>query len=104
MTNNTSTQPEAGRAASKAQHSPVAPAQPHAPGGGTKQALVVGLLSREGGASCKDLASATGWLPHTTRAALTGLRQKGYCIERTQREDRSSVYRITAAAHQDQAA
>ena len=36
-----------------------------------------------------DLIGATGWLPHTTRAALTGLRQKGYCIERTQREDRS---------------
>ena len=28
--------------------------------------------------------TATGWLPHTTRAALTGLRKKGHVIEREQ--------------------
>ena len=70
----------------------------------TKKALIIAMLSREDGATLDDLIGATGWLPHTTRAALTGLRQKGYCIERTQREDRSSVYRITAAARQEQAA
>jgi len=26
--------------------------------------------------------AATGWLPHTTRAALTGLRKKGHAIAR----------------------
>ena len=34
------------------------------------------------GASLNDMVEVTGWLPHTTRAALTGLRHKGYAIER----------------------
>jgi hypothetical protein len=66
----------------------------------TKKSLIIAMLSREEGAALDDLISATGWLPHTTRAALTGLRQKGYLIERTPRENRTSVYRMTAAAHQ----
>src|SRR5688500_16859285 len=36
---------------------------------GTKRALVIALLSREQGTSLNDLTTATGWLPHTTRAA-----------------------------------
>lgn len=35
-----------------------------------------------GGASLDELAGATGWLPHTTRAALTGLRKKGHAHTR----------------------
>jgi hypothetical protein len=35
------------------------------------------------------------WLPHTTRAALTGLRKRGYAIERTRREDKTTRYRAT---------
>ena len=94
MTNNANISPEA---ASKAQHSSTAPAQPHAPRDGTKQALVVGLLSRQGGASLNDLASATGWLPHTTRAALTGLRKRGFAIQRTAGEGGTSLYQSEAA-------
>ena len=52
----------------------------------TKRAQIIAMLSREEGASLDDLMAATGWLPHTTRAALSGLRQKGYCLDRTQRE------------------
>lgn len=44
---------------------------------GTKAALLIDLLSREGGATLGDLTAATSWLPHTVRAALTGLRKKG---------------------------
>ena len=40
--------------------------------------------------------AATGWLPHTTRAALTGLRKRGYAIERSAGEG-GSVYRIATA-------
>jgi hypothetical protein len=29
-----------------------------------------------------DLVAATNWLPHTARAALTGLRKKGHTIIR----------------------
>ena len=54
-----------------------APAKPQ-----TKAAQVEALLSREGGASLGDLCKTTGWLPHTARAFLTGLRKKGRAIER----------------------
>jgi len=62
---------------------------------GSKQALVLSMLQRKGGASLADLVSATGWLPHTTRAALTGLRKRGYVLERSRPEEgNSSVYRV----------
>jgi hypothetical protein len=48
----------------------------------TKAAQVEALLSRVGGASLNDLCQTTGWLPHTARAFLTGLRKKGRAIER----------------------
>jgi hypothetical protein len=63
------------------------------PGTGTKQALVIKMLSEKSGATLDALVAATGWLPHTTRAALTGLRQRGFSIERA-REGEASVYRI----------
>jgi hypothetical protein len=40
------------------------------------------------------LVKATGWLPHTTRAALTGLRKRGFLIERVRDEGKGSLYRI----------
>ncbi len=41
--------------------------------------------------------TATGWLEHTTRAALTGLRRRGYTLSLARRErDGASVYRISA--------
>ena len=59
---------------------------------------MIALLSREQGASIDDLTTATGWLPHTTRAALTGLRQSGYAITRTRAEDNRTIYRLAPAA------
>jgi hypothetical protein len=64
---------------------------------GTKQALVLTLVSREGGASLEELVGATGWLPHTTRAALTGLRKRGHNVIRA-KVDGASRYCIAAAA------
>jgi hypothetical protein len=69
-----------------------------APRAGTKQALLVRMLSKEQGVTLDILIGATGWLPHTTRAALTGLRKKGYVIERIRGEgEKSSAYRIVTA-------
>ncbi|BBI21800.1 hypothetical protein EKJ_26470 [Qipengyuania flava] len=48
----------------------------------TKTEKVVELLKRSKGASLEELTKATGWLPHTTRAAMTGLRKKGHTVER----------------------
>lgn len=66
-------------------------------GGQTKTAMVLGLLRREQGATLDELVAATGWLPHTTRAALTGLRKKGHGIDRGKRDD-ATCYRVMAAA------
>ncbi len=65
------------------------------PRAGTKQARLVDLLNGDHGASITDLTEALGWQPHTVRAALTGLRKRGYEIERRV-EDSASRYRIIA--------
>jgi Protein of unknown function (DUF3489) len=80
------------------------------PRGGTKLAQVVELLQQDRGASIDELIVLTGWLPHTTRAALTGLRKRGFvtAIDRSDKE-RGSIYRVersptaedSAAAHSD---
>ncbi len=62
----------------------------------TKSAAVLTLLKREQGATLAELADATGWQPHTTRAMLTGLRKKGYAIERGKRDD-ATVYCLPVA-------
>ena len=59
----------------------------------TKAAQVVALLSRPDGATLPELIQATAWLPHTTRAALTGLRKKGRLIKRSKRAD-ETCYQI----------
>src|SRR3984957_9178347 len=56
------------------------PAARSAPRGGSKVARVIGLLERDHGATIAELIAATGWLAHTTRAALTGLRKRGYAV------------------------
>ncbi len=48
----------------------------------TKQALLLELIGREGGATLEELTSATGWLPHTARAAITGLRKRAHDVRR----------------------
>jgi hypothetical protein len=62
---------------------------------GTKIATVLTLLRRDGGATLGEMVEATGWLPHTTRAALTGLRKKGHGIVRGVRDD-TTVYTLAA--------
>jgi hypothetical protein len=46
----------------------------------SKQARIIKMLSRKSGATLEALVDATGWLPHTTRAALAGLRRRGYGV------------------------
>jgi Protein of unknown function (DUF3489) len=73
------------------------PARVSAPRDGSKLALVIEHLQRADGATIIDLTEATGWLPHTTRAALTGLRKRGYAVIRERRVVGDSVYRISNA-------
>ena len=73
------------------------PAGPSAPRGGSKLARVIALLERDHGATIAELIAATGWLAHTTRAALTGLRKRGYAVAIDRSDDkRGSFYRIPA--------
>lgn len=59
----------------------------------SKAALVLDLLARPEGATIAQLVDATGWLPHTTRAALTGLRKKGHAIVKSKDGDATN-YRV----------
>ena len=70
---------------------------------GSKQAVIVTMLSRKSGATLEALVDATGWLPHTTRAALTGLRKRGYTVLLERQDGKPSLYRI-AFRHDRQAA
>ncbi len=63
------------------------------PRDGSKQAMIITMLQKSKGASLEALIEATGWLPHTTRAALTGLRKRGFAIERIKGEA-GPIYRI----------
>ena len=47
----------------------------------TKRDQLAALVIRDEGATLEQMIAATGWLPHTTRAALTGLRKAGYVID-----------------------
>lgn len=57
---------------------------------GTKLAGLVTALQQ--GATIENLGAGLGWQPHTVRAALTRLRQRGYRIER-----KEGVYSLKAA-------
>ena len=75
-----------------------APSPAPKPTTGAKTTAVIALLERGGGATLAELVAATSWLPHTTRAALTGLRKKGHTIERSKRGE-ETCYRIALRAH-----
>ena len=47
-----------------------------------KREIVLALLTRPEGASTAELMAATGWQPHTVRAALSTLRKDGEVITR----------------------
>lgn len=57
-------------------------ASPAPPRHGSKGAAMLELLSRRHGASIEDMAERTGWQNHTVRAAMTGLRKRGYVVVR----------------------
>ncbi len=77
--------------------SAVVPLKLAAERGETKASAVLTLLKRDQGATLTELIAATGWLPHTTRAALSGLRKKGYAIDRSKRGE-ETCYSIAAKA------
>ena len=75
---------------------PVEPMPPKAP---SKNSTILAMLQREGGTTLEEMVQATGWLPHTTRAALTGIRKKGHDVVRS-KVDGETRYAIVAAPAQ----
>ncbi|MDR4305366.1 DUF3489 domain-containing protein [Chelatococcus sambhunathii] len=65
---------------------------------GTKQSAVIALLARPSGATLGDLIDTTGWLPHTTRAVLSGLRKKGFELSSEKPDGEERRYSITMPA------
>jgi hypothetical protein len=63
----------------------------------TKRALLIGMLERPEGASVAEIGQRLGWLPHTVRAAFTGLRHAGREVTRSKDATGQSVYRLARA-------
>jgi hypothetical protein len=59
----------------------------------TKKSQLIGLLRQKDGATLAAISSGLGWLLHTTRAAITGLRKGGLRIE-TSTSDEGTRYRL----------
>ncbi|MDO5623046.1 MAG: DUF3489 domain-containing protein [Paracoccus sp. (in: a-proteobacteria)] len=63
---------------------------------GTKQAVPIAMLRAPEGASIAEIASATGWQPHTVRGAIAGALKKrlGLVVTSDKHPERGRVYRI----------
>lgn len=61
----------------------------------TKVDEILTLLQRRNGATIAEMTAATGWQPHSVRAAMTGLRKRGVAVTR---EKQDGVTRYRAAA------
>ena len=59
----------------------------------SKAATLVAMLQRPESAAIDQMVEVTGWQPHTTRAALTGLKEKGQKIS-SENADGVRTYRI----------
>lgn len=62
--------------------------------GTTKLDVILKKLNHKNGVTIAALEKATGWRPHSVRAALTGLRKKGHAIERSKDGKGVTVYRV----------
>lgn len=68
----------------------------------SKSAEVLAMLQRPEGATLDQLVIATGWLPHTARAALTGLKKKGHDVTSDKPAGGVRTYRVSTGAESAQ--
>lgn len=64
----------------------------------TKKARLIELLNSDEGVTVPVLAQALGWLPHTTRAAVTGLKKDGIVVQKLPPHEGSRASRYTLAS------
>jgi hypothetical protein len=84
-----------------ADSAPVSVSSPDLPRASTKRAMLIGMLERAQGASVAEIGQRLGWLPHTVRAAITGLRHAGREVTRSKNERGQTVYRLAPVEAQD---
>jgi hypothetical protein len=67
-----------------------------APKPGSKLAILIDLLERDGGATTPEIMEATGWQPHSVRGAISGSVNKkfGQVVTSLNEDGRGRVYRI----------
>ena len=71
----------------------------------SKLSKLILMLSQGGGITIDEISKAMGWLPHSTRAALTGLRKRGVKIVKNKIIGKgSSSYRIEPSSEVNRAA
>ena len=68
--------------------------EPRRPRAGTKLAVLVGLLEREGGATIEEMAAATGWKTHSVRGVMSATLAREFGLEITSEKEvgRGRVY------------
>ena len=62
-----------------------------------KLGALLDAVSRPEGASLEELSAAADWLPHTTRAAISRLRQRGYDVRIATMGTRKAYHLLPAA-------
>jgi hypothetical protein len=62
----------------------------------TKHQKVIDLLNCDRGATLEELSTLANWLPHSTRAYLTGLKKKGHVVD-SDKVDGYRCYRIISS-------
>jgi len=67
---------------------PVSASSSDLPRASTKRAMLIGMLEHAQGASVAEIGLRLGWLPHTVRAAITGLRHAGREVARSKERER----------------
>ena len=84
----------------RAKAEPVPEAKRPNPRAGTKQALLIEMLQRPGGATMEEITAATGWQAHTARGAMSGALGKKLGLVVTSKKDAElgRVYRLGPVA------
>lgn len=70
--------------------------QPKPQRAGTKQAMLIEMLQAPEGATIPEIVTATGWMAHTARGAISGVLKKKLALRVTVKkvEGRGTVYQL----------
>ncbi len=64
----------------------------------SKQSQLIGMLQQPDGVTISELTRRFGWLPHSARAALTGVRKAGNTIAKSSAPNGTTTYRIATCS------